>query len=288
MDKSNKQSKNRYLPFSVAMSIYKNDNPKWFDRALRSITVEQSVKPNEIVIVVDGPVPDCIKIVIAKYQCICTDLGIKLRILWQSINKGLGIALKIAVLNCTNELIARMDSDDISIPVRFEHQLIFLATNPEVMIVGGQIEEFIGSKSNNVGKRLVPVTDTDLKKFMQKRCPFNHMTVMFRKKAVIAVGNYKDWFLNEDYYLWIRLAEEKYIFANLSEVLVHVRVGVDMYRRRGGIKYFKSEMAIQKFMFQKKIISAPRYMINVLERAIVQVLIPNHLRGIIFRKIARK
>ena len=115
----------------------------------------------------------------------------------------------------------------------------------------------------------------------------NQMTVMFRKNAVSSVGGYKDWLCNEDYYLWIRLALAGYKFSNLQENLVNVRVGEEMYQRRGGIRYFKSEAKLQKYMYKHKMISFIRYFINVSERLIVQVIMPNKLRGWIFQKFAR-
>ncbi|MBN2922470.1 MAG: ammonia monooxygenase, partial [Lactobacillus sp.] len=159
---------------------------------------------------------------------------------------------------------------------------------PDITIVGGQIEEFIGSVTNIVGKREVPTTDDQLKVFAKKRCPFNHMTVMFRKSDILEVGNYQEWFWNEDYYLWIRLVIANKKFANLPDTMVKVRVGTDMYQRRGGIKYFESERGIQKLMFKEGIIGYPRYWLNVSERLVLQVFIPNWIRGIVFRTIARR
>lgn len=203
-------------------------------------------------------------------------------------NQGLGRGLRRAIEKCSNEIIARMDSDDISVRDRFEHQLKYMELNPEIDIIGGQIEEFIGDVSNTVGKRKVPLTDKDLKDYMQKRCPFNHMTVMYKKSAILEAGNYKHWPSNEDYYLWIRMALCGCTFANLPEVLVDVRVGKEMYDRRGGLRYFQSEEQIQRFMLDKGIISVTRYMVNVGERLVLQVLMPNKMRGWMFQKFARE
>ena len=122
---------------------------------------------------------------------------------------------------------------------------------------------------------------------MKKRCPFNHVTVMFKKSDILEVGNYQEWFWNEDYYLWIRLAISNKKFANISDILVKVRVGKEMYKRRGGRKYFKSEKDIQKLMYKNGLISYSRYLINVAERLVLQVLMPNRVRGWIFKKLAR-
>ncbi|MCR5798006.1 MAG: glycosyltransferase [Eubacterium sp.] len=202
-------------------------------------------------------------------------------------NRGLGEALKVAIENCTFELIARMDSDDISVPRRFESQLKIFTRDDDIDICGGQIDEFIDSPSNVVGRRLVPETDEELKAYMKKRCPFNHMTVMYKKSAVIDAGNYQDWFWNEDYYLWIRMALKNQKFANLPDALVNVRVGKDMYARRGGGKYFKSEIGIQKLMLEKGLIDRPTYISNCAKRFIVQKILPNSVRGWVFKTFAR-
>lgn len=275
-----------YPGFSVAMSVYEKDNPEWFDVALNSV-INQTVKPSEIVLVVDGPIPDGIQIVIDKYIEICNRESIQLKVISLPENKGLGNALRIAVLECQNELIARMDSDDIAIEDRFEKQIQLFIQDEALDICGGQIEEFIGNTQNIVGKRIVPETDKELKKYIKRRCPFNHVTVLFRKSAICKVGNYQDWFWNEDYYLWIRMALANQKFANLSQTLVYVRVGKDMYNRRGGLKYFKSEIKLQKLLLDKKMIGVPTYIMNCAKRVVVQIMLPNCIRGWVFRIFAR-
>ena len=188
---------------------------------------------------------------------------------------------------CSNELIARMDSDDISESDRFKKQINFMKMHKNISVVGGQIEEFLDTDGTMIGKRIVPCTDKEIKKFMKKRCPFNHVTVMFRKEDVLLAGNYRHWMWNEDYDLWIRLANKEVLFANIPDILAYVRVGRDMYSRRGGMKYFKSEKKIQRFLLAKKMIGLQRYHVNVIERMIVQVIIPNWLREIIFKVFAR-
>lgn len=270
------------MKFSVAISVYKNDKADFFDRALESITDCQTVRPDEIVLVVDGPVGEDIDSVIEKYSKKYEFNTIRLE-----KNGGLGNALKIAVENCRNDLIARMDSDDVSLPDRFEVQLkALLDTGAD--IIGGHITEFIGEESNAVSRRDVPLTNKEIKADMKKRCAFNHMTVMFKKSVVLSAGGYIDWHYNEDYYLWLRMMLSECRFANLDKVLVNVRVGKEMYQRRGGVKYFKSEAGLQSFMLKNKIISFPRYMVNISKRLIVQVLLPNKLRGSVFKKFARR
>lgn len=273
-----------YTPFSVAISVYKSDDPKFFDRALFSITEMQTIKPDEIVLVVDGPVCEELNRVIEKYERLYSIF----HIIRLEKNGGLGNALKIAVESSKYNLIARMDSDDVSVPTRFEQQLRYFEEHPEVDIVGGDITEFIGDESNIVGKRVVPKSNEEIREYMRRRCAFNHVSVMYKRNAVQGAGGYQDWFCNEDYYLWIRMWLNHAVFANTGSILVNVRVGKEMYQRRGGWKYFKSEAKLQNFMLKKGVIRVPRYLVNVSERLILQVLMPNKVRGWVFRTFARQ
>lgn len=284
---ANDGSVEKYPPFSVVISVYAKDNAEWFDTALYSI-ISQTVKPNEIVLVVDGPVPNSIRNVIHKNAAICQREEIAFKKIEFKKNQGLGQAMRAAVAEATYEIIAKMDSDDISRADRFKKQLSMMLRKPSLAIVGGQIEEFINVPGNKAGKRIVPCEDKEIKKYLKKRCPFNHMTVMFRKSSIQQAGGYRSWFWNEDYYLWIRMALKNQKFANLPDILVDVRIGKDMYERRGGIQYFRSEMGIQKLLFKERLIGLPEYLINSLERLIIQVLLPNKARGWVFRMVARK
>lgn len=272
------------LKFSVSMCVYGGDNAQYFDGALDSI-VYQTVKPTELVLVVDGPIPDSIESVIEKYRNSLHDIDF--RVTYLEKNMGHGEARRICFEKCNYDYIALMDADDLSVPDRFKKQLAVFEKNPDLSIVGGNIQEFIGSPDNCVGKRIVPETDSEIKAYMKKRCPMNQMTVMFRKGAVQKAGGYMDWYCDEDYYLWIRMALTDCRFANVPENLVNVRVGKEMYSRRGGWKYFKSEAKLQGFMLKKGVIGMPRYAVNVAERLVLQVLMPNKLRGFIFQKFAR-
>ena len=213
--------------------------------------------------------------------------GVQFKVIRFDENRGLGEALKTAVENCSYELVARMDSDDIAVCNRFELQLCAFLEHPDVSIIGGQIEEFITSPDDVVGKRVVPKTDAELKQYMKRRCPFNHMTVMFKRSDVLQAGNYQDWFWNEDYYLWIRMALAGMEFQNFPETLVYVRVGADMYARRGGDKYFKSEIGIQKLMLDNHVIGHMTFLANCGKRFVVQKMLPNNLRAWVFKRFAR-
>lgn len=271
------------MDFSVAMCVYGGDNAEFFDRALESVTDLQTVKPSEVVLVVDGPVPQEIDEVIWKYEKMYESF----RAIRLPKNGGLGNALRVAIENCKYELIARMDSDDVALPTRFEEQLSFFEKSADVDIVGGDITEFIGREDNIVGKRCVPKKHDEITAYMKRRCAFNHMAVMYRKSAVQSAGGYLDWFWNEDYYLWLRMQLSGAKFANTGTVLVNVRTGADMYARRGGKRYFESERRLQKYMLEHKIINYSTYAANVAKRWIVQRCLPNSVRGFVFRKLAR-
>ena len=266
--------------YSVLMSLYKKENPAYFRLALDSM-INQSIKPDEIILVEDGPLTEELYAIVEEYKTY-------LRIVVNEKNLGLGLALGKGLEACSNELVARMDTDDIAELNRCEKQLLYFVQHPQTTILGGQIEEFINDPCEVVGKRIVPETDEQLKQYMKTRCPFNHMTVMFKKSEVIKAGNYQDWFWNEDYYLWIRLALQGSKFANLPDTLVHTRVGSEMYQRRGGDRYFKSEIGIQKLMLEKKLIGYGTYVSNCGKRLIVEKLMPNRIRGWVFRKFARE
>lgn len=273
-----------FPPFSVAMCVYGGDNAEWFDIALDSI-VNQTLQPNEIVLVVDGPIPNEIQAVIDKYEKICV-WGVFLKVIYLEKNSGHGVARKCSLENCRFDIVALMDADDICVHNRFEEQLRVLIESG-TDIVGGDIAEFIGEKDKVVGYRKVPTSDIEIKQYIKFRCPFNQMTVMFRKSAYDTAGGYIDWYCDEDYYLWLRMLLSGCRFSNTGTVLVYARVGEEMYQRRGGWKYFVSEAKLQKFMLENNIITLPIYIVNILKRLIVQVFLPNKIRGWIFQKFAR-
>lgn len=273
------------MNFSIITSVYKNDKPEYVRVALDSLLVKQSVKPSEIVLVQDGPVPVGLSELLSEYEA---KYGELMHIIRLEKNGGLGNALRLGVENAKYDICARMDSDDIAVPDRFEKQLAYMEEHLECDIVGGQITEFIDTPDNIVGKREVPCDNDAIYQYMRSRCALNHPTVMFRKKAVLDAGNYQDWFWNEDYYMWIRMMERGCIFANLSDVLVNMRSGLDQYGRRGGKKYFDSEIGIKKLMLEKGMITRKEYVVNYIQRFIIQLILPNSVRGWVFRTFARK
>lgn len=210
------------------MTVYKKDNPDYFRQSLQSM-LTQSVIPNEVLVIADGPIPNELEMVIddldKKYPQIIKEIRLEK-------NVGLGTALKIGVPKCKNELIARMDSDDISFPDRCRLQLEAFINNPDLDIVGYSIKEFSGDINNIVGVRKVPETNEEIYKFSRLRDPFNHPTVMFRKSKVISSGNYGDYRKNQDTDLWIKMLSHNAVCMNLSDDQFRFRFDENTYVRR--------------------------------------------------------
>ncbi len=270
--------------YSVLMSVYKKEKPEFLRLALVSMA-EQTVPPDEIILIEDGPLNDELNKVIADFSA--EHQGI-FRTVVNEKNLGLGPSLNKGVKECRNELVARMDTDDIAFPDRCEKQLAFFESHPDISVLGGQIEEFESDPAEVVCMRVVPESDEEIKKFMRSRNPMNHMTVMFKKSDVISVGSYRDMLWNEDYDLWIRLAHNNFKLANLPEPIVHARIGDGMYDRRGGLKYFKKEMEIQKLLREYDMISFTKFAVNYAERFIIAGLLPGKVRAWVYKKFARK
>lgn len=271
------------MEFSVLISVYYKENSLYLRQSLDSV-INQTIRPTEIVIVKDGPLTECLDSVIFEY---CNKYSNLFKIININKNVGLGKALEQGIKSCKYDLIARMDSDDICKFDRFEKQLKQFKKQPELDIVGSYIEEF-NENINDLGCiRKVPVYDTDIKKYIKKRNPFNHMTVMFKKKAVLDSGNYKELIYAEDYYLWGRMSIKNKKMYNIPECLVYARVGNGMYERRGGLTYFKREIKLQKLFLEMQLINRYELINNLLVRFIARS-IPNRIRKKVYVKLLRK
>ena len=268
--------------FSVLMAVYKKEQPLFFKEALRSV-FEQSLIPNEVVLVKDGPLTEELEQIIVDFS----SKNEQLKVITLEKNQGLGEALRIGLNACSFDLVARMDSDDICKPYRFEKQIAFLKEHKEITIVGSWIEEFSDCKEEIEAIRELPQEDKQLKIFMKWRNPFNHMTVMLRKKDILAVGGYQPFYLLEDYYLWNRLANANYYFANIGESLLWARGGYTMLERRGGWKYVVSESKLLKFMYRSGRINIVEFGANLMMKSIIR-LIGKHLRHTIYTFFLRK
>lgn len=275
-------SEGREAMLSVLMPVYHKDKAEFFELALNSIEQQEGVY-NELVVVGDGPLSDELYEVIDRHK----KTG-KLVYYEMEENKGLGAALQYGVLKCKGDYIARMDSDDVSEPNRFKEELEYLETHKDVSIVGGWISEFIDNPEEIISVRKVPEWNEEIRKYGKKRCPMNHMTVMFRKKDVEAAGNYRNkYYTNEDYDLWIRMINYGFIFHNIPKTMVRARVGEGMFERRGGRKYCQSELQVQKLSLELGYIKYPRYLLNCFERICLQQLMPARIRRVVYKCVLR-
>ena len=270
--------------FSVLMSIYHKENPEWFRIALDSVT-NQTLQPDKIVLVEDGQLTDELYQVIEEYTIKYPSL---FNIVKLEKNSGLGEALKIGVLNCTNEIIARMDTDDIARNDRFEKQIKFLKEHPDIDLVGSWISEFETKPEEIISYRQLPTDHSDIYKFGQFRCPVNHVTVMYKKSAVLKAGNYQTFKCIEDYYLWARMLKQGTKFANIPECLVNVRAGSAMFQRRANLTYFfNTEFPLHTELFKMHFISFWQYLRNISSKFLLRAM-PQWAMAIVYKKFLRK
>ena len=269
--------------YSVLMSVYYKEHPDYLRQSMQSI-YDQTVPTDNFVLVCDGSLTPELDAVIAEMQ---KKFGSRLYVHRLAKNGGLGNALNEGMKYCKNELVARMDSDDVSHKDRCEREIQIFEEYPDVSIVSGVIEEFVGNISNVQSRRVVPQRQEDIIAFAKKRNPFNHPCVMYRKSAVEAAGGYQDFYLLEDYYLWICMLEKGFIGYNIQTPILWMRAGSDMYKRRGGWKYVESQIKLFKYMKDTGFISEGDYMIQSGVRMCVAV-VPNALRKVIFQSILRR
>ena len=274
-----KQEKSK---ISVLMSVYKKENPEYLRASLESILV-QTRTADEILLIEDGPLTQELYQVVAEYQKKCDYLHVHA----MEQNVQLGRALAKGVELCQYDLIARMDTDDIAKPDRFEKQIRVFQEHPELDVVGAWIDEFEETTSNIISTRKLPEVHDDICQFAKKRNPENHPVIMFRKQAVLAAGGYQHFPLFEDYYLWIRMLQNGAKFYNIQESLLYFRFSPAMFKRRGGLKYVTTELRFQNQLRNLEFITSSEYLYNVFIRVITRMM-PNTLRAILYKKALRK
>lgn len=272
----------RHNSYSVLMSVYYKEKPSFLNQAIESIQ-SQTLPTDDFVLVCDGPLNEELDAAIAVKQ---QEMGTSLNVIRLAKNGGLGNALNEGIRHCKNELVARMDSDDIAYPDRCEKQLAVFDTHPEVSICSGIVEEFTTDPRVVDTRRVPPETNEDIIEFAKKRNPFNHPCVMYKKTAVEAVGSYQDFYLLEDYYLWLRMLMAGYQGYNIQEPLLHMRAGSDMYKRRAGWKYAKTQVRLFRYMRDQGFIGNGQYIKSCVIRS-GSALAPNWLRKFMFGRLLR-
>jgi glycosyltransferase involved in cell wall biosynthesis len=266
---------------SVLMAVYGRESPDFLRECLASLATQTRLA-DEIVIVQDGPLTRSLEETIASFQSRLPILIVKL-----PVNVGLGAALRLGLSRCQGRFVARMDSDDLSRPWRFEKQLDFLESHPGVDVVGSAIAEFERDCSAPRFIRSLPADGNELLRFSKMRNPLNHMTVMFRRKAVLAAGSYQSCKGFEDYHLWAKMLLRGSSLHNLADILVLARCGNGMLNRRGGFAYFMEEINAQRMLAAMRFLNDFQFARNVMMRGPVR-LVPNIMRSLFYRLFLRK
>jgi glycosyltransferase involved in cell wall biosynthesis len=268
------------MSFSVLMSLYFKENSAYFNRSLQSIWDEQTLKPDEIVLVKDGPLSSELDMCVARWQ---QALGDVLKVIPLPQNVGLGAALNIGLQYCTHELVARMDTDDISLPTRFEKQVTFMERNTDITASSAWIEE-VDDQGRVFSLRRLPAHHEELLVFAQKRSPLAHPVTIFRKSAVMSVGGYPPLRKSQDYGLWALLLVNGHKLANLQEPL-HRMLVENVFGNGRGLNQLANEFSMFRFQRYIGFITWYAFSRNLLIRCILR-LSPTCLKKL-FYKYAR-
>lgn len=228
--------------YSVLMTVYKKDDPKFAQAGIDSM-LKQTHRTNDFVLVCDGEMTEELNEVIYAYVAEYPELFNVVRL---PQNVGLGAALRHGVSHCKNEIVARMDNDDIAKPERCEHEIEYLRANPDCVLVGAHMNEFDDDPDVVLRVKKVPIGFDDIKKYARRRNPFNHSTVMFRKSAILEAGNYSEMRTNQDVELWVRMLNKGYRCENIDEILVDFRFDSNTLERRQEWKNAKLMIDIWK------------------------------------------
>lgn len=269
------------LKYSVLMSVYYKEKPDYLRESILSM-LHQSIIPDEIVIIQDGQLTDDLEKVLEEFK----DNHI-IKIILINENVGLGKALNIGLSNCRNEMIARMDTDDIADKERCEKQLNLFIKDKNLSVVGTAIEEFIDDPDSPISYKRVKTENDEIRKQIKYRNPIAHPSVMFKKNDVITAGNYKPWHFNEDYYLWLRMVQHGFTFKNINEPLVKMRVNNETYLRRGGWNYFINQRGLFGYMLKNNLINEFEYLFNNIISFGTRVLMTNNMRKFVYLRILR-
>lgn len=283
VERKSKSFMNQYPAYSVLMSVYAKETPEYLQMSMESM-FHQTVLTDDFVLVCDGPMTDGLNNVI---DIMANKYGNILHVIRYQENRGLGKALADGILACKNELVARMDSDDISRGERCEIQLKEFLNNPQLSICGSHVKEFTKDISFVVSKREVMLQHDDILQFQKKRTAFNHMTVMFKKSAVLRAGNYQDVLLMEDSYLWVKMFQTGAVAMNVNDYLVYVRVDNGLYKRRGGWGYLFNCFNGRYKIYQTGFIGVGDFLMSLVAYTVL-ALIPEKLRIVVIRKFLRQ
>ncbi|MFV2172118.1 glycosyltransferase [Actinomadura sp. LOL_016] len=261
------------------MTVYGGDRAEYVKEAFRSSVHDQTLRPDQVVLVQDGPVSPELA---ARLKELVADSPVEVTYVPLEHNRGLGPALDAGLQAARHDIIARMDADDVAMPHRFQMQVPLVRTGAD--LVGAGLLEFGADIDDVVGRRIPPSDPEDIARYSRLHDPFNHPTVVYRRSAVTAVGGYGDLPLMEDYWLFARMIASGARVVNVPEPLVYYRVGDGAYQRRGGRDLLRSELRLQREMRRERFISGPQYVRNVVVRGGYR-LVPTAIRKPFYRAI---
>jgi glycosyltransferase involved in cell wall biosynthesis len=271
------------LKFTVLLSIYKQETPLFLSQCLESILLKQKITPHEVILIKDGPLTSELDDVINFW---CKKKPNILKIFSLDKNHGLGYSLNYGLTVSSCKWIFRMDTDDFCLPERFEKQIKYIQDNPDVVLLGSSTEEFDSNLEKSLGLRNPPTSHNEILHYAKKRNPFNHMTVAFRKDVIQQVGGYQHHLYMEDYNLWIRVISAGHKVANLGDVLVNVRGGDSMIKRRKGLVYIKSELQLAKLKIEQKIDTPINAYLTFMLRSIPRLL-PTSILSQVYKNLRK-
>ncbi len=265
--------------FSLLMSVYGGDDPEYLEAAFRSVVHDQTRRPDDVVLVQDGPVPPALDEMITG---LIHESPVPTSLLALDSNVGLGLALDQGMAACAHDIVARMDADDIAVPQRFEIQVPLVEAG--VDLLGSALLEFGSGPEDIVGRRTPPIDPAEIVRYARFHQPFNHPTVVYRRSVVQSVGGYRHLALMEDYLLFARMIAEGATVGNVEAPLVLYRVGDGAYARRGGVTLLKSEWALQRKLRMMGFTSRMEFVRNVVVRGGYR-LVPVRLRTTAYRRL---
>lgn len=269
--------------FSVLMSVYEKDNPEYFNVALNSIFCEQTLKPSQVVVVADGQLTTSHITIFSRFSDSIGSDNVTFVQLPQNV--GLAAALNEGLKHCRYELVARMDSDDIALPSRFEKQINYMLDNPNIDVCGTLIDEIDSDTQAYISTRRVPLSHSEIALFARKRSAVSHPSVVFKKSKVLAVGGYPLFRKSQDFALWSLLLVNNAMFANIDEVLLKMRTGRDLMARRG-LSYLKYEYQVMFFQWKIGFITLAELMKYITVRTIFRIL-PARLKKLLYAAVRK-
>lgn len=265
--------------FSVLLSVYDKEKPEFLKASLDSVFC-QTLRSNDVVLVEDGKLGESLETVIRNYEKYFPEL----HVIRFKKNRGLGYALNDGLKYCQNELVARMDTDDIAKPNRFEKQFKVMQEHQEYGMISSWIDEFQNVPGDSLSKRILPESPEENLKYAKSRCPVNHPTVMYRKSEVMKAGGYQTKLFPEDYFLWIKMLQNGCQIYNIQESLLWFRFSPETFKRRGGWKYAYDEIKTQWNVYKMGFINVPILCKNIVIRFVTRIM-PNRIRSLIYNLI---